>query len=264
MRDGGDAAATWWSDTTARCPLHQRWTAARLHGGPGALLTAFTAAQACGVEHWERDTVHVLVQAGTRVRDGCPIPIRVHYIPRLGRRDATPGSFVHCLPDALLRAAATFPTPRPGCGLFAAAVEQRIIAATELAGALERAPRQRHRRALWYAVADIAQGSDALSEIDFVRLCRTHHLPPPAQQVVRVDTAGRRRYLDATWRRRHGRLVVVEVDGALHLVATRWWDDQLRQNELALADALVLRFPSVVVRTDPDTVAEHLRRAMLI
>ena len=79
---------------------------------------------------------------------------------------------------------------------------------------------------------------------------------------VRRDVAGRRRYLDATWRRSDGRLVVVEVDGALHLVATRWWDDQLRQNELTLADAIVLRFPSVIIRTEPTVVATQLRRAL--
>ena len=101
-----------------------------------------------------------------------------------------------------------------------------------------------------------------MSEIDFVRLCRTHGLPAPHQQTVRHDVAGRRRYLDATWRRGDGRLVVVEVDGALHLVATRWWDDQLRQNELTLADAIVLRFPSVIVRTEPTAVATQLRRAL--
>jgi very-short-patch-repair endonuclease len=56
--------------------------------------------------------------------------------------------------------------------------------------------------------------------------------------------------------------VVVEVDGALHLVAARWWDDQLRQNELTLADAIVLRFPSVIVRTEPTVVATQLRRAL--
>jgi hypothetical protein len=48
----------------------------------------------------------------------------------------------------------------------------------------------------------------------------------------------------------------------LHLVAARWWDDQLRQNELTLADAIVLRFPSVIVRTEPTVVATQLRRAL--
>ena len=103
-----------------------------------------------------------------------------------------------------------------------------------------------------------------MSEIDFVRLCRRHGLPEPMRQAVRVEPSGRRRYLDASWRRRDGRLVVVEVDGALHLAPKRWWDDQLRQNELALAGALVLRCPSVVVRTEAELVASQLRRALLL
>lgn len=56
--------------------------------------------------------------------------------------------------------------------------------------------------------------------------------------------------------------MVVEVDGALHLNPKRWWDDQLRQNELSLADALILRFPSVTVRTEEATVVRQLRRAL--
>ena len=113
-------------------------------------------------------------------------------------------------------------------------------------------------------MADIGQGAQALSEIDFHTLCRRYRLPAPDRQTVRREPSGRRRYLDASWRRSDGRLVVAEVDGALHLAVRRWWDDQLRQNELSLADALVLRFPSVLVRTEPGRVADQLRRALLI
>jgi hypothetical protein len=244
--------------------LRQRWMVARLHGGPQALLTAFTAAEACGLTRWERDVVHLLVPAGTRLRSRSPVPIRLHHTRRFDRSVAYRTTVVHRLPDALLRAAATFPHPRPACGLLAAAVQQRLVAVGDLTEALRQAPRQKHRSMLRSAVDDIAQGAEAISEIDFVRLCRVQALPPPHQQTVRRDVAGRRRYLDATWRRGDGRLVVVEVDGALHLVATRWWDDQLRQNELALADAIVLRFPSVIVRTEPVVVATQLRRALLL
>jgi hypothetical protein len=80
---------------------------------------------------------------------------------------------------------------------------------------------------------------------------------------MRRDASGRRRYLGATWRRADGRLVVVEIDGALHLMVRRWWDDQLRQNEIVLgADAILLRFPSIVVRTDEHVVVAQLRRAL--
>jgi hypothetical protein len=147
---------------------------------------------------------------------------------------------------------------------MAAAVQQRRTNCAALADALDRFPRLRHHAALRAAVADIAGGSQALSEIDFVRLCRRHGLPEPFRQAVRADSTGRRRYLDAMWRRSDGRLVVAEVDGGLHLIATNWWNDQLRQNELAISDALVLRFPTIVVRLEDDEVARQLRRALML
>jgi very-short-patch-repair endonuclease len=55
---------------------------------------------------------------------------------------------------------------------------------------------------------------------------------------------------------------VVEIDGALHLAQSRWWEDQLRQNEIVLSGALVLRFPSAVVRHEPALVVAQLRRAL--
>ena len=50
---------------------------------------------------------------------------------------------------------------------------------------------------------------------------------------------------------------MVEVDGALHLVPKRWWDDQLRQNELVLKDDLVLRHEKPIV-------ISQLSRALLL
>jgi len=241
----------------------QRWKVARIHAGPQALLAAFTAAEAYGLRGWERDVVHVLAPGGTRLRTGCPVPVRLHLHGKT-EDEKHPARGVQSLPAALVRAAATFDSPRPACAILAAGVQQRLLTPNALSTSLENAPRTRHRAALLAACDDIAQGAQALSEIDFVRLCRRAGLPPPQQQCVRREPSGRRRYLDATWRRRDGLLVIVEVDGALHLTAKRWWDDQIRQNELALADALVLRFPSVVVRTQPDLVVDQLRRALLV
>ena len=72
--------------------------------------------------------------------------------------------------------------------------------------------------------------------------------PPRAKRSVRTgsDDGG-------TWTRSgccDGRVLVVEVDGALHLLPARWWDDQLRQNEVVLSGRTVLRFPSVVLRCE--------------
>ncbi|MGN6607040.1 MAG: hypothetical protein ACTHMS_08550 [Jatrophihabitans sp.] len=235
---------------------------ALVHGGPQAVLTAFTAGEELGLEGWTRTPTDLLVPAGTRVRKGCPVPITVHFT---GTAPVVVGrSRVEVLPHALLRAAATFASARPGCGLLAAAVQQQRLRPEELLAALDRFTRVRHRRLLRAAVADIAGGSEALSEIDFIRLCRRHHLPEPERQAVRCEPDGRRRYLDAAWRRRDGRLVVAEIDGALHLLPRRWWADQMRQNELALADALVLRYPTVLFRAEERTVVDQLRRALLL
>jgi hypothetical protein len=264
----GEIAAGRWQRAGIAIVMHngpltrsQRWRVARLHGGPRAILTAFTAAEAYGLTGWERDTTHLLAPAGTRLRAGCPVPVVLHlHGPTVIRQNRRRG--IEYLPDALVRAATTFPMPRAACGLLAAAVQQRRLRAGDLRQALSRAPRARHRAILVAAVADIEGGSEALSEIDFIRLCRRYRLPEPIRQRVRLEPSGRRRYLDVSWRRADGRLVVVEVDGALHLLARRWWDDQLRQNELALSDALVLRFPSVVVRTEERLVIDQLRRAL--
>lgn len=152
---------------------------------------------------------------------------------------------------------------RPACGLFAAAVQQRLTTPEALTAALTAAPRTRHRAPLLLAVADIAQGADALSEIDFFRLCRRHDLPLPTRQAVRVEPSGRRRYLDAEWRLPNGRIVAVEVDGAVHLAPERWFADQLRQNEVVLGGTSLLRFPSIVLRTEERLVADQLRRLLL-
>lgn len=239
----------------------QRYRVARIHAGPRSLLTAFTAAQVLGVRGWEREPIDLLAPAGTRMRAGCPLPTVLHLHGARPIR-VVRGGGIEILPDALLRAAGTFTSPRPGCGLLAAAVQQRRTDCPALLDALDRAPRVRHRAQLVAAVRDIAGGSLALSEIDFVRLCRRHRLPAPEQQYVRRDSTGKRRYLDATWRRRDGKRVVVEVDGAMHTEVSSWWADQSRQNDITLGDAMVLRFPSTVLRTDEATVARQLRSAL--
>jgi hypothetical protein len=161
-------------------------------------------------------------------------------------------------------AASSFDARRPACGILAATVQQRLIQPSALVRAVEAASRTRYRADLLAAAHDIGQGAQALSEIDFARLCRRHGLPEPTRQAVRRDARGCRRYLDAEWRRADGCRIVVEVDGALHLIARRWWDDQLRQNELVIGGDLVLRFPSVVVRCDQMLVVDQLRRSLLL
>ena len=241
----------------------ERRRAALIVLGPRAVLTSFTAAEEWGLSGWEREPIHVLVPRGARVRRPAELPIRVHYTDLWSPASIVRGRGLHRLGPAAIIAASSFAGARPACGILAATVQQRLITPGELVGAVEATPRTRHRAALLAAAHDIGQGAQALSEIDFARLCRRHGLPTPTRQAVRRDPLGRRRYVDAEWRRGDGRRVVVEVDGALHLIARHWWDDQLRQNELAIVGDVVLRFPSVVVRCEQMLVVDQLRRALL-
>jgi hypothetical protein len=238
--------------------------AALINCGPRAVLTAFTATEELGLQSWEREVVHVLVPGGTHVRRPPGLPLRLHYTADWNELEHYATRRLHRAAPALIVAASTLARPRPACGVLAAGVQQRLVTAEQLHSALRRRPRVRHRRALTLAIDDIAGGAQALSEIDFARLCHRHGVPAPARQTVRTDSDGRRRYVDAEWVSRSGRRLVAEVDGALHLAARRWWDDQIRQNEIVLSGGLVLRFPTAVVRHEEGVVAKQLRRGLLL
>jgi hypothetical protein len=234
---------------------------ALINCGPRALLTSFTVAAAFGLVGWEREQIHVLAPAGTRRPD---LPdLVLHRTGQWDRVQRHPLRRLHSLAPALVLAASSFARPRAGCGLLAAAVQQRLIRPAALRDAVVAASRTRHRAQLIAALDDIAQGAQALSEIDFFRLCRKYRLPLPSRQAVRTEPDGRRRYLDAEWTLRSGRRVAVEVDGAVHLTPQRWYDDQLRQNEVVIGGTEVLRYPSVVVRVDEPLVASQLARILL-
>lgn len=240
----------------------QRNRIATVNCGPRSVLTSFTAAADWGLRGWERDEVYVLAPAGT-----ARPPLRGIVLHRTGdwsRADIARGRRLHRLGPSLVLAAASFEASRPGCGILAASVQQRLCRPADLLSALHACPRARHRAALIQALHDIAQGAQALSEIDLRRLCRNFGLPLPTHQTVRVEPSGRRRYLDAQWRLSNGRIIAVEVDGAIHLAPRRWVDDQLRQNEIVIGGTLVLRYPSIVVRDEPQLVADQLRRAGLV
>ncbi len=237
---------------------------ALLNCGRRAALTAFTAAEQFGLRSWERDDVHVLVPGGAHITRVPGLPMRVHYVGAWSPAELLAVRDLHRAAPALVLAASTFAGPRPACGLLAAGVQQQLVRPGQLRSAVLANPRTRHRHAMLLAVDDIAQGAEALSEIDFARLCRRYGLPEPVRQAVRVEPTGRRRYLDAEWVTRSGRRLVAEIDGALHLAARRWWEDQLRQNEIVLGGNLVLRFPSAIVRHEELIVVDQLRRGMLL
>jgi very-short-patch-repair endonuclease len=141
--------------------------------------------------------------------------------------------------------------------------DQQLWVAVLAAGphaVLDALPRARRRSLLRRTVADLAGGAQALSELDFLTLCRRHRLPRPDLQERRRDQTGRVRWLEAYWRewRLH-----VEVDGAHHMDVRQWADDMRRQNDIWTTGDQILRFPGWLVRARPDEVAATLRRALV-
>ena len=183
----------------------QAWQAALINCGPRAVLTSFTALESLGLAGWTRAEIHVLAPAGVPQPRVPGLAIRLHRCATWNRVELHPACRCHRLAAATVVAASSFGSARPACGLFAATVQQRLARPAELRAAVVAASRTRHRHALLAAVDDIAMGAQALSEIDFARLCRRHRLPQPVLQQVRVEPRGRRRYLDAEWRLPGGR-----------------------------------------------------------
>src|SRR3954453_23940851 len=140
--------------------------------------------------------------------------------------------------------------------IFVAPVQQRRARASELRRELLSAGRIRHRRQLIALADDLCGGAEALSEVEFLRFCRRHGLPRPECQ-RRMDSAGRWRYLDATFRRSDGTLLRVEIDGGVHLSLAVRSRDTLKDNDANLAGKLVLRYASAAIYADdPQAVAQ--------
>ncbi|MGH8969600.1 MAG: hypothetical protein ACRDV1_06585 [Actinomycetes bacterium] len=244
----------------------RRW-AALLNSGPCAALGAWTSLEEWGLRGWERDPIHVVVARGA---DPPPLPAEVgavviHESRRHGEQDLREkgGLRLHSVERAAVDAGAWARSDRSACGVLAAVVQQRLTTADRLVAELDVVGRVRRRRLMSAAVSDVGGGSQALSEIDFVRFCRRHGLPEPARQVVRRDSGGRRRYLDVEWRLAGGRRLCVEIDGVGHMEAGRWYDDLLRAAELLAADGdVVVPIPALACRIEPQRLAALLRRLL--
>jgi very-short-patch-repair endonuclease len=145
--------------------------------------------------------------------------------------------------------------------LIAASFQQRVVTLAEVRQVLDRMPATPRRKLVISTARDAAGGSHTLAELALFNICRVSRLPLPTRQVRFRDSAGRQRYLGAVfdpWR------VAIEIDGAHHDAVQHQWDDSDRQNVMVLAGYRILRFPSHVVREQPQKVVAQLRRALEI
>jgi very-short-patch-repair endonuclease len=243
----------------------QLW-AAVLAAGPGAHIAGATALAAYGLRAAWPEPLHVLVPAE---RSASPLlarlpadmpAVRVHrtsVLPPGHRRAGRPPRT--SVARSVVDAAAWATTDDQARTVLAAACQQRLVRPGDVREVLHTLARVRRRRLIGVTLADVEGGAHALSEIDFLALCRRYRLPLPDLQAKRRDAYGRQRYLDAYWRafRLHA-----EVDGAHHMDTRHWAADMLRQNALWISGDRVLRFPAWLIRAHPDRVAAQLRAAL--
>lgn len=215
------------------------------------------------VRGFETEFVHLLVSRGARVLDLAGVPIAVHESRRFSAADVVPGPLAPTtrLARSVVDAAVWTPSLWAAMRVLVAPVQQRKETAAALRSELLGAGRVRHRRPLLSLTADLCGGADALSEVEFLRFCRRNGLPRPTCQ-RRLDSAGRWRYLDATFEQADGTSVHVEIDGGIHLFLSVRNEDTIKDNDAALDGRLVLRYASAAIYADDPRVVRQLRRAL--
>ncbi|QIM21292.1 hypothetical protein G7075_09360 [Phycicoccus sp. HDW14] len=158
---------------------------------------------------------------------------------------------------ATIRGAQWARTDREAALVVCLAVQQRLVHPARLLAAWAEVRGGRRHRVLDAVIRDVCDGAHSLGELDLSRMCRRAGLPAPDRQVVRRAPGGRL-YLDAVW---DDVGLVVEVDGAHHLLALAPVDDALRANEVVIGGERVLRLPVLALRLDPARCLDQVARA---
>lgn len=222
-----------------------RWRALWEVGEQIAVLDGVSALQASGMTGFDDPTIHVSVKHTASVKH--VHGVRVHKLIRrvddeivaMGTPRTTPAI-------AAVRAARWATTDRQAALVLVMPVQQRLCTGQQLLEASRLTKGRRRRRFVELVARDVADGAQSLGELDFAALCRARGIPAPARQSVRHGPRGRV-YLDAGW---DDIGLAVEIDGSGHQIGLAVTDDNLRQNDLAIADEVVLRINLVGLRLE--------------
>jgi very-short-patch-repair endonuclease len=230
-----------------------------LGAGAGAALAGLTAARLGGLSGFDDGRIHLMVPESRTVRTQLPGRAVVHRSRSFALADVHPVRQPPRtrMPRSLLDAASWMRTENGARAVLAAGVQQRLVRAEDLATELARRRLLPRGPLIRSTLVDIICGAQALSELDFCRLTRRYR--QPSRQVLRRDSAGRARWLDAYWEQAR---VLAEIDGLWHMDAAAWWADMRRDNDLTVRGYRVLRFPSFAVRDHSEVVAAQIADAL--
>jgi very-short-patch-repair endonuclease len=237
--------------------LARRWRAV-WESGADAALDGVSALHAAGLTGFDEEVVHVSVSHRRAKRR--PDGVCVHESRLRGRGDLVGAGIPRVRAAvAVVRAALWARSDRQAALLIVMTVQQRLARPEAVRSALESVPRYPRKAFVARIVEDVADGAQALGELDFAQLCRARGLPEPSRQVVRRGQRGRI-YLDVCW---EDIGLVVEIDGIHHGRGLAPVDDALRQNAVTLARDLVLRVPLLGLRLEPDAFLDQVEKAHL-
>lgn len=228
----------------------RRWVAV-FENGPRARVSGTTALQHDGVTALDDETIHVLVPQGApKIRLA---GVRRHESRRWRAADLEPHGLRRTKPAvSAVMAALWASTERQAIFFLLLPVQQGLCTPAQLAEVLERVRRHRFRKALWLAVADIADGARSLGELDVGRALARRGLPKPSRQAVRTRKDGSV-YLDLAWDE-YG--LVMEIDGKQHDLPWMRLADTVRDLRTLAEGAQVLRIPLLAWRLDEGRVLD--------
>jgi hypothetical protein len=182
--------------------------------GRQAPLAGASALSAHGMRGVNSEPVHVLIPA--RMRDTDPPPwVVVHrtkILPPPDRHHGLPPRTA--VARSVVDAACWAPSDDQARAIIASAFQQRLVDRAAIVGVLGRLGKIRRQRLIEQTVLDAGGGSESISELELLDLCRGGGLPLPQRQSVVLDSDGRRRYRDGyyeEWR------VHIEIDGSQHM-----------------------------------------------
>lgn len=165
------------------------WVASLAAGrGQPAASAGVSALSVLGLRRLRSHEVHVLVPLSRQVRNP-PEYVRIHRTGDLPAGDLNTAAGPPCTtaPRSVVDAAAWARTEREARTIIAMAFQQRLVRGDQIAVALDGRPVVPRRALIMRTAQDARDGSESVSELDLVELCRAQGLPVPTRQVVRAD-----------------------------------------------------------------------------
>jgi very-short-patch-repair endonuclease len=232
--------------------------AAVFEAGPRAFLDGASSLVAGGLKKFDVERVRVSVPRGARVRRVRGIDVR--QTRRWAAGDLAPGVGVPRSrnPIAAVRAALWAKSDKQAALLLTMVVQQGMATPEQLGIEMLRVRRDRRRAFINAVILDLLGGVRSLGELDVAHELRRRGFPAPSRQSLRRGRNGNY-YLDLIWDEWG---VVVEIDGIQHSWAQNVVADALRQNDVTLENATVLRMPLLGLRVAADEFFAQIGQAL--